>query len=98
MSSEAEDLSPYLALLNRTGLDFKGAYATVYSIDRTAFARVLFNLHQGRSAWRGVAPHHTAGRFEHVAGLLVELGLVWFDQHKTRWELTDTALESLETE
>lgn len=95
MKREAENLSPYLTVLAEEHLEFTGPYAMVYSLDPETFARLLFNLHTGRSPWTGVAAHDSAGRFKHVAGLLSETGLVWFDQHKMRWELTPKATELL---
>lgn len=96
---ELEDLEPYLAILpdGLVGSDFMSqAYASVYSIKPETFARLLRNIHMGRPPWLGVAAHSSANRFEHVANLLSETGLVWFDQHKMQWELTDTAVARLE--
>jgi len=94
-SPQEESLETYLALLpgelGGTGF-LNSAYASVYALTDETFARLLFNLHTGKSPWRGVAPHSSSNRFQHVANILVEVGLVWFDQHKMRWALTDDTI------
>ena len=71
------------------------AYVSGYELDQATFARLLFNLHRGKSPWRGIAAHESAARFEHVATILAEAGLIWLDQHKMRWELMPAVVEKL---
>jgi hypothetical protein len=86
---EPQELEGYIRCFPDGLADFHADYTAA------DYARVVWNIQHGQSPERGIAASRLAARWEEISQILVEHGVIVFDQYHVRWELPDDLVERL---